>query len=110
MLAPQRGLIATGKSKNNGNLDTPMQPATENCKDKIQLPETSNFDCLPGKAGGPPCFARLLSLADRRALCAVAIRARPAALIARLYMAGPAIILLGRNETATDDGEPQYCQ
>jgi hypothetical protein len=36
-----------------------MQPATENCKDKIQLPETSNFDCLPGKAGGLPASLAL---------------------------------------------------
>jgi len=56
LLAPQRGLIATAKAKQRRQ-QAIQRYQRRNCRDKHQLPETSNSYCLPGKAGGPPCFA-----------------------------------------------------
>jgi len=46
LLAPQRGLFATVESKSKNK--------SKNLAPVIRLPETSNFYCLPGKAGGTP--------------------------------------------------------
>ena len=62
MLAPQRGLIATVKSNNNRkckNLTVRKSVATRIATTGGILPESSKFDCLPGKAGGTPDYIRL---------------------------------------------------
>ncbi len=67
MLAPQRGLIATVKSKNN---DTDaIQSVIGFGKTKTTageiLPEFSKFDCLPGRAGGTPGFISVGNESDK---------------------------------------------
>ncbi len=52
LLAPQRGRIATEKSKTN-NCEPRIWTRTSSAKRSI-LPELSNFCCLPGRAGGSP--------------------------------------------------------
>jgi hypothetical protein len=64
LLTPQRGLIATVKSNSNRNcknLAVRKPVATRIATTGGILPESSKFDCLPGKAGGTPDYIRLRS-------------------------------------------------
>jgi ubiquinone/menaquinone biosynthesis C-methylase UbiE len=57
LLAPQRGLFATVESKSNRNSKSHVMRAAQAMRTetaKSILPELSNFDCLPGRAGGSP--------------------------------------------------------
>src|SRR5271157_361077 len=57
LLAPQRGLIATGeKQKQLQRQRLARQRASAKTKATAGgiLPEFSKFDCLPGRAGGTP--------------------------------------------------------
>src|ERR1035437_1805677 len=64
LLAPQRGLIATGESKSKNKskgltVQTLLAQSRQN--EGNILPELSNFYCHPGKAGGSPRAFRSMS-------------------------------------------------
>ena len=69
LLAPQRGLIATGEKQKQKQLqrhETRWTMSFDKTKATAGgiLPEFSKFDCLPGRAGGSPDWTRVASPAE----------------------------------------------
>jgi len=67
LLAPQRGLIATGEKQKQLQLQKSCLLNLSrhvNCNSGVLLSEFSKFDCLPGRAGGSPYWIRTEKLGE----------------------------------------------